>query len=401
MNCDFCSRGDAQDIDISTKIIDTTLNRVKDYEIYMIRITGGEPFLNKRGLLYLVNEIIQRNIMIAEFCVFTNGTIIDNEIKEALVKIGEHCKRCQDSGYGKEIQTIHYYNTHSFASVIVSTTEHKPIDIDRALNFYKDDVDESILCSYNQDESFIYNNTNEKIVGIALEGNGLVNYKKFIQKGKCQFSFINNKFCLIDDSKIGDGYINIIKTITISSNGNVFAGCSQSYDKLDKENICNILRCCDLFVDIDLYSWKYPLLERQNATLKGWLKYRWDYEHRTSTKQDYDVKIYKIFGTLIEGMYDLENYIRSIHRKYPYFTHIQAATLATYSNALQFFDEEKEDWKKPFYLQAYSGVEHPEVYEKITREEIANVCINLYELYKQYILNNNQYYKFLYENGLV
>lgn len=67
MNCDFCCRGDAQDLDISTQIIDAALDKVKDYEIYTIRITGGEPFLNKKGLIYLINEIVRRKIMITEF----------------------------------------------------------------------------------------------------------------------------------------------------------------------------------------------------------------------------------------------------------------------------------------------------------------------------------------------
>lgn len=419
MNCDFCCRGDAQNLDITPKIIDATLNKVKNYEINMIRITGGEPFLNKDGFIYLTNEIIRRNIMILELFIFTNGTIIDDEIKKALINIGKHCKKCSDSEYGKRMREwrnsnfSQVYNTHSFATVIVSTTGHKPIDMERVLNFYKHNEDESILCSYNQDNSFIHKHGNAVVEPFALEGNAEKNYKKFIKDGKYQFSFVNNKFCLVDDmNTFKDGYININKTITISSNGNVFPGCSQAYKKVDKENICNILKCSDLFKCIDLYSWKYPLLQGQNESLKNWLIARWNYEHGITIEQylpnmdvskieNDDKRMYELFGTTINGMYNLEETIKYVHKEYPYFTHCQAATLATYSKALQWYDEMEEKDKKPFYLQMYTGVKDPENFENVTREEIEKVCKNLLEIYKQYILDNDPLCRILYKIGVI
>lgn len=419
MNCDFCCRGDAQNIDITPKIIDATLNKVKNYEINMIRITGGEPFLNKDGFIYLVNEIVRRNIMILEFFVFTNGTIIDGEIKEALIKIGKHCKECSNLEYGKRMKEwrdnnfSQVYNTHSFATVIVSTTRHKPIDMERVLKFYRYNEDDAILCSYNQDKSFIRKNTENTVEPFSLEGNGEKNYKNFIKEGKYQFSFVNNKFCIVDDMNIcKDGYVDIKKTITISSNGNVFPGCSQAYKKVDKENICNILRCSDLFKSIDLYSWKYPLLQGQNESLKNWLIARWNYEHGITIKQylpymdvskienDED-RMYELFGSIINGMYNLEETIKYVHKKYPYFTHFQAAMMATYSKALQWYDEMDEEDKKAFYLQIYSGVKDPENLQKKTREEIEKVCKDLCEIYKQHILDNDPLCRFLYKIGVI
>lgn len=420
MNCDFCCKGNAQNLDITPKIIDATLNRIKNYEINMIRITGGEPFLNKYGFVYLVNEIIRRNIMLTEFFVFTNGTIIDKEIKEALIRIGKHCKKCLDSDYGKRMKEwrnnnfSQVYNTHSYATVIISTTGHKPIDMQRVLDFYRYNQDESILCSYNQDKAFIHKKDKKNTVTpISLEGNGAVNYKKFIEEGQYQFSFVNNKFCLVDDmNTFKDGYINIPKTITISSNGNVFPGCSQSYEKLDKENICNILRCRDLFKSIDLYSWKYPLSQGQNETLKNWLIARWNYEHGITIKQylpntdtskieNDDERIYELFGSTINGMYELEETIKYVHKEYRYFTHFQATLMATYSKALQWYDEMEEEDKKPFFLQIYSGVKDPENFQNITREKIEKVCKDLCEIYKQHILNNDPICRFLYKIGVI
>lgn len=421
MNCDFCCRGNAQDLDISTKIIDVSLDKVKDYEINMIRVTGGEPFLNKKGFLYLINEIIRRNIRITELFVFTNGTVLDSEIKEALIRIGRHCKNCLNSDYGKAMgewsksNFSKSYDTHSFASVIVSTVRHKPIDMQRVLDFYKDNQDGSILCSYNQDEAFIRKkNTEDTVISpITLEGNGAKNYKKFMAEGKYKFSLIDNKYSLIDDRyAFKDGYVNILKTITISSNGNVFPGCSQSYDKVDKENICNILNCRDLFKSIDLYSWKHPLLQEQNKVLRNWAIGRWNYEHGISIKQylsnmdtskieNDDGRMYELFGDAIKGMDDLEDTIKQVHKKYQYFTHFQAATMALYSKALRWYDETDDEDMKPFYLQIYSGVENPESLQKITREEIENVCKDLLFIYKQYILDNDPICRFLYKIGVI
>ncbi len=417
MECDFCCRGCAQNLDITRKIIDTTLDKVKNFEIRTVRVTGGEPFLNKDGFLYLIGEIIRRNVKIIDFLVFTNGTIIDSEMKEALVRIGKHCKKVSGSDYGKRLKEwgnsmfIDTYDTHSFARVIVSTIRHKPIEMGRFLGFYKNRQDESILCSYNQDEAFVSQKESIKNK-IALEGNGAVNYRKFIAEGKYYFGFVNNKFCLIDDMNTStDGYINIIKTITISSNGNVFAGCSQSYEKLDKENICNILTCNDLFKSIDRYSWKYPLLEEQNNRLNSWLVARWCYEHGIKIaqylpywdthKMNDDERMYGLLGSTIDGMYDLEESVRYVHRKYPYFSHFQAAMMALYSKALQWYDEADGRNQKTFYLEMFGGFENQEEFQNITREEIEKVCKDLLDVYKQHILDNDPLCRFLYRIGVV
>lgn len=415
MNCDFCCRGDAQDLDISTQIIDAALDKVKDYEIYTIRITGGEPFLNKKGLIYLIKEIISKNIMIMEFFMFTNGTIIDSEIKEALIAIGQHCKKCSDSDYGKRMKewtknTLRKsYNTHSYSTVIISTIGHKDVDINRVLNFYKYNEEQSVLCSYNQNTKFNNPINNESVIEIKLEGNAYKNYDKLRNNGQYKFSFASNKYCLIDDSNIFEnGYFDIFKTLTVSSNGNVFAGCSQSYENLDRENICNILKCKDLFKCIDSYSWKYPLLSGQNDSLNRWLTNKWNYEHGINSEEYSDCvgdieanDMYMLMTQSIKTMYDLEDTIKYVHKKYPYFTHYQAVVMATYSKALRWYDEIDDKDKKILYLQIYSGAENPDMFKNITREEIEKTCKDLFNIYKHHILNNDPICRFLYKIGVL
>ena len=277
MNCDFCCRGDAQNKDITKEVIDKTLSEVKGYGINIIRVTGGEPFLNEKMFCYLIDKIIEEKICVNEFLVFTNGTIMNRNIKKSLLKIGNYCRRNRSTILGKEVEEYvnnrfnSVYNTHSCASIIISTTGHKKVDIDRVIDFYNQNVDSDILYAYNQDVSYKYNGVTYTESSISLEGNGLKNFQKFYNEGHRHFSFVNNRYCLIDDFPYklnGDDITEkrISKAITISVNGNVFAGCSQSYDKVDNGYaIFNILNCKNNFYDlIDNFSWKYPLLDEQN-----------------------------------------------------------------------------------------------------------------------------------------
>lgn len=75
MKCEFCCKGEAQSQDITPEIIDKALDELSDYNIFHIRVNGGEPLLNKQGLLYLIDEIIRREFMVCQFLVFTNGTV--------------------------------------------------------------------------------------------------------------------------------------------------------------------------------------------------------------------------------------------------------------------------------------------------------------------------------------
>lgn len=44
LNCDFCSRGEAQNLTITKQIIDEILDEMLNVTIFNIRINGGEPF---------------------------------------------------------------------------------------------------------------------------------------------------------------------------------------------------------------------------------------------------------------------------------------------------------------------------------------------------------------------
>ena len=50
MQCAFCARGQAQNIDMSHEVIDATLNQLNGVYINNLRLNGGEPLLGSEAL---------------------------------------------------------------------------------------------------------------------------------------------------------------------------------------------------------------------------------------------------------------------------------------------------------------------------------------------------------------
>lgn len=159
MRCKFCSRGDAQNLDMPNNVIDKILDEIQFFDLYTLRLNGGEPFLAKDGMIYLINEIIRRNVKLYEAAIFTNGTIQDDDIKNALIKLGNYCKKLSETPWGQKMKKIaeenelkSMYNIDSYVGIIVSTSLHDNADfIDKTIDFYNKNVDSKILHTVNQD----------------------------------------------------------------------------------------------------------------------------------------------------------------------------------------------------------------------------------------------------------
>lgn len=423
MNCDFCCRGDAQNKDITKQIINKTLAEVKGFGIENLRITGGEPFLNEDMLCYLIDKVIKENISINKVVIFTNGTIISPKIKKALLKIGKYCKKNLNTTLGKEVHeyiTKRFtpaYDTHSLVEIIVSTTGHRKIDIDKVISFYNENVDTEILCAYNQDISF--NDSNQyNQSAIALEGNGFKNFQKFYDEGHRHFSFVHNKYCLIDDFpynlESGDATEKrISKAITVSVNGNVFAGCSQAYEKVDNGYaIFNIMDCRNNFYKlIDDFSWKYPLLDEQNKRIGNYMVGRWNYEHNIaiqdylnnpdSLKGETDEHMYELFGQILNLFEDLEEIIQKVHKEYYLFNHWEANEFALYLYCYTHYEKFDGDVTGNFILQLLSSATDPENYNKYTKDDVETELQKMLDIYKNKLLESSPLLRFVHGIGLV
>lgn len=339
MKCEFCCKGDAQNQDITPEIIDKALDEFSDYNIFHIRVNGGEPLLNKQGLLYLIDEIIRREFKVCQFIVFTNGTVQDQDIKAALVRVGEHCRKCALTDWGKnmiEWERNRYapaYEAEGYTNIIVSTSFHNNGNIiNDTIAFYNDGVDPEIMCAVNQSDSYIYPDPKNKVLTINIEGNAETNLQSLCKQGYKKFLLYSNRYSLIDECN--DSYISIQKTITISANGNVVSGCTQSYDKADYNNICNILDCNgDLYSYINYYSWEYPLSKQQAEYLMNIITYRWLYDRGIKHNYNYEApeqerqQLYETFGRYIEQVAVYVEMVKEIHKKYKTLSQQEAREL--------------------------------------------------------------------------
>lgn len=85
-NCYHCMRGESQNIKPSIDMLKSLFENEnhKVVFIYHLLLTGGEVFLNKEGIIYLLNYLIENKIHLVNISIVSNSTIYDKEIIELL-----------------------------------------------------------------------------------------------------------------------------------------------------------------------------------------------------------------------------------------------------------------------------------------------------------------------------
>lgn len=88
LKCEHCMRGDAQNIDISKSVIDNLLEQVCVF--HRLHFTGGEPFLAKEEMIYMLQQIRKKGIVLMHIQIITNGMLFDNEIAKELIETNKY-----------------------------------------------------------------------------------------------------------------------------------------------------------------------------------------------------------------------------------------------------------------------------------------------------------------------
>lgn len=262
MNCKFCSKGQSQNIDINEKIIDKTLDEMKDVYIGTLRISGGEPLLVPDLICYLIDKIIEKHILINDICIFTNGTVVPNlKLIESILRLLKYLRNTE-----AEIQDLIKWSNNNSQKVydglndsrfdIIISDVEKNVNqsiIDTTLNFYKEHINDKLFNIVKQSKSF------DDLGTITLEGNAKKNYKDFLTNkvSLSDIRILNNNYYFIDENNF------IRKTLTISANGNVFAGCLMSYINVDNNPMFNIMECKkDFYKRVNEFCWEHPINEK-------------------------------------------------------------------------------------------------------------------------------------------
>jgi len=264
MQCAFCCKGDAQNQTITKEIIDKLFTELQDCAVGVLRLFGGESMLEADMVTY-ITEQARKRLMFGDLSINTNGTIFNDAVKNALSDTALHLRLHNQTINNVFAGTA---NGTPYGNVIVeiSTENHALSDIDHindVENSWKSNGFSNFLILRDSDrERYITDNGRQSV--IALKGNALINHKKLLPKvvdthtvsmdsSTCDFIFdakTKNK------SKFTK---HMYGSLSITTNGNVYNGCGNSWDDIDSSPMFNIMDCDNDFVDhVSEWCWDHP-----------------------------------------------------------------------------------------------------------------------------------------------
>lgn len=274
MNCKFCGKGQAQNLDISKEIIDKTLDEMKSVYINTLRISGGEPLLKPNLISYLIKKIIEKHIYINNICIFTNGNVETNlDLSYSILELLKYLRNIEPEirniirWSDSTTEKVYTGTNGSKINIIVSDHSRKTNQnqIDNIINFFNEQIKDEDFSIVRQSDSY---NT---FGCITLEGNAAKNYQELLNKevSLSDIRILNNNYYFMSKSAnlSSEPFLKdtvfIRKTLTVSANGNVFPGCLMSYERVDSNPMFNIMDCKnDFFQRTNNFCWKHPINEK-------------------------------------------------------------------------------------------------------------------------------------------
>lgn len=216
--CKHCLRGKSQDVDISKEVIDAFFDNNDIYEITNLFFSGGEPTLNGEMLEYIVDKIIEKNIIVLHFVLSINGLSYSEDLVNGLKKLNDYCRKI--SPYKRKYSR--------YGTLFISQSQyHKP-------------ACESVMKKLDDLPFFI------RPVGIDyIESDNLLPYgnayENHLTKNKPDIKYVTNYEETVKEKEYeGEKYL-VIDCCYISSNGNVLKDGCISYEMMDEYMIGNVL----------------------------------------------------------------------------------------------------------------------------------------------------------------
>lgn len=217
-NCAHCCRGESQNVDISKEIVDDFFGKNDIYNIGTLLFSGGEPTLNGKMLEYIVDKIIEKEIIVGMFMFNINGLSYSEELVSGLNKLKDYIllksnrRGCCPGLLMVSQDQFHKEADHEVIEKLKHLSYFSPID--------KHEMREENILPYGR----AYENGLSKQQPDLSE---LINYQK------------NYKIKEYE----GSTYL-IIKYQYISANGNVVNDGCQSYDLMDEYALGNVQKQC-------------------------------------------------------------------------------------------------------------------------------------------------------------
>lgn len=378
LKCKWCSKGEAQNLNITPEIIDKTIDEVSDYYINCIRIFGGEPFLVPELVVYLIDKIIEKKIKVAMIQVSTNSTIMNESIRKAFCRFIEYGKTIQDKRKDIEVyfsdklsspQFERIKNKDVMIAVCLSTWEHDNKNlIGKVYNFYNK-IDSQYFIVVDQYEQF---GDTKPIV--AIEGLAEKNHKMFSKEELKIVRLIWNKFCIIDDSDIENPCIK--KTISVGANGKLYVGCTMSYENIEKNYLFNILDCKnDFWHRVDLWCWENPIYIKANDFIEMYNGIHWQIEngYKDMLPQNNLVEAVNKVKTQIDVY---ETILKEYHPQLPHLSHWELNLFAVSVYCLLAIEENVTLEQLELFISYTTGFDDDFI-RTITKENFQNIYQNM------------------------
>jgi sulfatase maturation enzyme AslB (radical SAM superfamily) len=210
-----CCRGDSQNLDLSKNIIDSFIDKNVIYLINTLKFSGGEPTLNGEALEYLVNRLIEKQIIVRSFMMSINGLSYSKELVNALNRLNQYCGRFAETP-GEQ-----------YGSLFVSQTQ------------YHKKASQEVIDKFSQLPYFAVPRGIQKIEPEDLlpYGNAVKNKLTTNQPNIAEIMDYDKDINIVEYQ--GETFL-VFASQYISSNGNVLNNGCMSYDMMDKYHIGNV-----------------------------------------------------------------------------------------------------------------------------------------------------------------
>lgn len=352
MSCAHCMRGEAQSKSMSKEVIDAALDNV--ISISNVFITGGEPFLEPELIEYLVDGIIKRDILIHQFGVVTNGSILDQRIADSFSRIGKYIST-KMAPYLTLEEKIERDLEDYTAAIGVSIDEfHSKIDCDSFLNFYNENTNNHVkimIKDWNDDEDKDLDSHIERMKSWWLTVAGRAKLNKDILNHKSHYRRTPYR------TVVGDYYVET--SLVVGWNGQIGYCTNSSWEEMDRTSMGNILEkhLADILRE---KAFDEPFTKDEANYRDDVYSFYMEEMFDNMSKEQYEFML-----TVI----DLEYATRErIHKVYPYLPWEKVVELARHDMNIQLKPLLGEDFKIPFM-----SVENPGFFDATYKESIQYV----------------------------
>ena len=308
LSCPHCLKGEPQDIDITEDIIDKTLSQVNWAN--KIFLSGGEPFLAAKQIAYLVNKIIENKIVITEFNVITNGTILDKQISNYFNSISKYID-----------DTLLASNVHQIytASITISDDKYHDNTIKKeAFKFYSQNCNSKVKVSFMDRDEREKGNFDDNTLyysGRAKQQASNYRYQLDSPNHRVEFCTLSEErwkgnTSLYHSDPVKGMFIKCV--MEVSCNGNFGIMSNNSFEDDDSNSMGNIFNV-SIAQMIDDWQWKHPLycreIDLKNKAEANIINNR----NNINYNSDDD-------NSMINDINSIENKRKELHHKFKYLT---------------------------------------------------------------------------------